>query len=181
MKENSVVKLVEEQEWLKPLGETSDALVKGALDSVGAAGSAVKDSLVNSRVLGHTRHPTITDIPLGSWTVTLVSDLLEMTGQEQCSTVADVSLAVGLGASLIASLGGLADLSETHGQDERRLGMMHGILHGVTMLLFGGSMAARRAEKRGLGRGLSLAGYSTLLTSAYLANELAKRRQREGV
>ena len=83
----------------------------------------------------------------------------------------------GTGASLLASLGGLADLSETHGREERRLGMMHGIWHGVTMLLYGGSLAARRAEKRALGRALSFAGYGTLLAASYLANELVERRR----
>ena len=176
MKKNPVVEMVAQQEWLKPLGEKSDALVKGALDSVGPAADAVKDSLVNSRVLGHTKHPTITDVPLGSWTVTLISDVLETTGRQGCATAADISLAVGFGASLVAAVGGLADLSETHGQDERRLGMMHGILHGVTMLLFGGSLMARRSDRRVLGRALSFSGYSTLLISSYLANELAERR-----
>jgi uncharacterized membrane protein len=176
MDENPVIRLVEQQEWLKPLGKTSDALVKGAVNAMGDAGGATKDALVNSRILGHKKHPTITDVPLGSWTVTLVSDLLEMGGQEPCATAADISVSVGLGASLLASLGGLADLSETHSQEERRLGMMHGIFHGVTILLYGGSLVARRAQRRGLGRALAFAGFSTLLTASYLANELVERR-----
>lgn len=177
MEENPVTKLVEQQEWLKPLGEKSDALVRGAVESVGEAGEAAKDVLVNSRLLGHKRHPTITDVPLGSWTVTLVSDVLEMSGQEPCAVAGDISVGVGLVASLAASLGGLADLSETHPQEERRLGMMHGIFHGVTILLYGGSLAARRSQKRGLGRALGFAGYATLLTASYLANELVERRR----
>ncbi len=178
MDQKPLEKLADKQQgWLKPLGEKSDAFMNGALDSVGSAGEAVRDSLVNSRILGHTRHPTVTDIPLGSWTVTLVSDVLELTGNEQCSTAADTSLTVGLIASLAASLGGLADLTETHQPEERRLGMMHGILHGLTTVLYGGSLAARRFGQRGLGKGLSFAGYGTLLASAYLANELVEHRR----
>ncbi len=176
MEDNPVIKMVEEQRWLTALGEKSDALVKGALDSVGDAGEAASDVLVNSRLLGHKKHPTITDVPFGSWTVTLVSDVLEMAGHEPCANAADTSISVGLGASLLASLGGLADLSKTHEPGDRRLGMMHGILHGVTILLYGTSLACRRAENRALARALSFAGYGTLLVSSYLANELAQRQ-----
>ncbi len=176
MEENPITKLVEQQDWLKPLGERSDALINSALESVGEAGETAKDVLVNSRVFGHTKHPTITDVPLGSWTVTLVSDVLEMAGQEPCAKSADVSLGVGLGASLLASLGGLADLSTTREQKDRRLGMMHGIFHGVTVVLYGSSLAARQAHKRRLGRILGFAGYGSLLAASYLANELAERR-----
>ncbi len=180
MEDNPVVNFVEQQDWLKPLGEKSDALVNSALDSAGEVGERAKDALVNSRLLGHKKHPTITDIPLGSWTVTLIADAVEMAGREQCASPADVSLSVGLGASLLASLGGLADLSETHDQKDRRLGMMHGIFHGVTVLLYGGSLWARSAKKRGIGRALAFAGYGTLLAASYLANELAERRQPAG-
>ncbi len=171
------MKMVEQQDWLKPLGKKSDEFVNGALHSVGDAGDAAKDVLVNSRVLGHKKHPTITDVPLGSWTVTLVSDVMEMAGKQTSATAADVSLSVGLVASLMASLGGLADLSETHDEHERRIGMMHGILHGATMLLYGGSLTARRMRRRGLAQALSLTGYGTLLAASYLASNLVERRQ----
>lgn len=174
MSENPVVKLVEQQKWLDSVSEKSDTVVDRALDS---AGDATRDILVNSRLLGHTKHPTITDVPLGSWTVTLVSDVLEMAGQEPCAVGSDVSLTVGLVASLAASLGGLADLSETSQQTDRKLGTMHGIFHGITMLLYAGSLAARRAKRRTLGRTLSFTGYASLLSASYLANELAERRQ----
>jgi hypothetical protein len=58
--------------------------------------------------------------------------------------------------------------------------MMHGIFHGVTTLLYGGSLAARRTEKRALGRVLGFAGFGTLVVASYLANELAERRAAEG-
>ena len=176
MTENAFLKFVRKQGWLKPLGEKSDDLVNSALGSVGVAGEAAKSVLVNSRLLGHTRHPTITDIPIGSWTVTLVSDLLETAGYKQITTAADISLLVGIGASVLASAGGLADLSETAGETDRRLGIMHGLLHGLTTVLYGSSLVARRKESRTIGRSLAFAGYASLLSAAYLANELAKKR-----
>jgi hypothetical protein len=179
MSDNPVVNFVGQQDWLEPLAEKSDALVKSALDSVGEASDAAKEVLVNSRLLGHTRHPTITDVPFGSWTVTLVSDLLETAGKSEYAKATDASLAVGLVASLMAAAGGLADLSETRGQTDRQLGMMHGLLHGVTMLLYGGSLAARQSDKRKLGRALSFLGYGTLIGATYLANELRQKRAAE--
>lgn len=177
MDEKDFVKLVEEQDWLKQVGQKSDELINNAVSAAGEAGETARDIAVNSRLLGHTKHPTITDVPLGSWTVTLISDVLDIAGQDSCATSADVSLGVGLAASLLASVGGLADLSQTTRQADRRVGMMHGIFHGVTMLLYGGSFWARRAEHRNLGRALSFAGYGTLLVASYLGNELTERRQ----
>ncbi len=179
MSDNPVLSFVGQQEWLQPLGEKSDALVKSALDSVGEASDAAKEVLVNSRLLGHTRHPTITDVPFGSWTVTLVADLFETAGRDQYAVAGDVSVAVGLVASMMAAAGGLADLSETRGQTDRHLGMMHGVLHGVTMLLFGGSLAARQSKQRTLGRALSFLGFGTLIGATYLANELRNKRAAE--
>lgn len=179
MSDNPVVNLVKQQEWLQPLGEKSDALVKGALNSVGKAKDATKDTLVNSRLFGHMQHPTITDVPFGSFTVTLVSDALEIAGQEQFSEAADTSLAIGLTASVIASAGGLADLSETHGQTDRQLGMVHGLLQGISIVLYGGSFFARRVNSRSVGRVLSLLGFGTLVASSYFANELSAKRLKE--
>ena len=144
--------------------------------SESSTSDTAKDVLVNSRLLGHTRHPTITDIPLGSWTVTLMLDLMELMGQKQDPTAADVSLSVGLGASLLASAGGLADLSQTYSERDRRLGATHGILHGLTMVLYGGSLAARRYKQSNVGRMLAFAGYGTLLAAAYLGGALAEKR-----
>lgn len=138
---------------------------------------ATKDALVNNRFLGHTRHPTITDVPFGSWTVTLLADILEAAGQEKFALPGDTALAVGLSTALLASPGGLADLSETEDPINHRLGAMHGILQGVTTLLYGGSFIARRSRNRLLGRVFSVSAYGTLITAAYLAAELAKRRK----
>jgi hypothetical protein len=138
---------------------------------------ATKDTLVNNRLLGHTRHPTITDVPLGSWTVTLLADILEAAGQKRFALTGDTSLAVGLTASLLASAGGLADLSETRDPTDHRLGALHGIFQGLATLLYGGSFIARRGGNRLLGRAFSVSGYGTFITAAYLAAELAKRRK----
>ena len=172
MSEDRVVDFVQRQDWLKPLGEKSDALVESALQTGGEA----KDVLVNSRLLGHKRHPTVTDIPFGSWTVTLVSDVLAAAGAKRTEQAADTSIIVGLVASSIAAAGGLVDLSETAGDADRRLGMMHGILQGATMVLYGGSFAARRSKRQGLGRLLAFAGYGTLIAASYLANKLTEQR-----
>ncbi len=176
-KKNPVVNLVENQEWLEPLGKKSDALVNSALPSTGEAGGAAKDALINNRLLGHKRHPTITDVPFGSWTATLIADVLEANGKERFAAAADTTLGVGLIASLIAAAGGLADLSETKNPADRKLGMMHGIFQGIATLLYGGSFVARRCHHRGTGRVLSFTGYGNLIAASYLAAELAHRRQ----
>lgn len=136
-----------------------------------------KDVLIYNRLLGHMRHPTITDVPFGSWTVTLVSDVLESTGQTQYAVAADIALGIGLAASLLAVAGGLADLSETHDPANRHLGAMHGIFQGVATTLYGASFVLRRRSRRNVGRTLGFAAYGCLFAATYLAAELAKRRK----
>ena len=174
MSEDPLVDFVQQQDWLNPLADKSDQLVESAFDSTS---ERTKDVLVESRLLGHKHHPTVSDVPFGSWTVTLVSDVLEIAGAKVGDGAADTSIVVGLVASLVAAVGGLVDLSRTDLAEDRRLGTMHGILHGATVLLYGGSLAARRCERRGLGRTLSFAGYGTLIVASYLAGKLTESRQ----
>ncbi len=171
MSENPILALVEKQEWLQPIQDKGEELVKGAYGATGAGGQVVKDAL-NGVWLGHPLHPAITDVPVGSWTVALALDLLEIRGDSQYTAGADAAVAVGLLASVPAALSGLTDWSDTHGKPQR-VGAMHGLLNIGAAALYLGSYASRKAEKRGLGRWLGFAGYGLVLASAYLGGELS--------
>jgi len=171
MSENPILALVEKQEWLQPIQDKGGELVRGAYGAAGSRGQAVKDAL-NGVWLGHPLHPAITDVPVGSWTVALALDLLEIRGDSRYTGGADAAVAVGLLASVPSALSGLTDWSDTHGKPQR-VGAMHGLLNIGAAALYAGSYAARKGEKRGLGRWLGFAGYSLVLASAYLGGELS--------
>ncbi len=170
MGENPIVNLVEKQDWLAPIQEHGEALVKTTYETAGEQGQAVKNAL-HGVWLGHPLHAAITDVPIGSWTAALVLDILEAGGQKQYSAGADAAVAVGLVGALGSALTGLTDWSDIQGKPQR-LGAMHGLLNIAATLLYGGSYASRKAGKRALGRGLGFAGYGVILASAYLGGAL---------
>lgn len=171
MSENPIVEFTEKQEWLQPVQEKGEALVKGAFKSLGPNARSVKNAL-HGVWLGHPLHAAITDVPIGSWTAALVLDLLECGGRSEYAAGADAAVAVGLVGALGSAASGLTDWSDTYGNPQR-VGAMHGLLNVGAALLYTGSYIFRKANKRGIGRGLGFAGFGMVLVSSYLGGELA--------
>ena len=171
MGENTIVDLVESQDWLEPIQEKGGALVNEVFSNAGEAGQAAKNFL-HGVWLGHPLHSAITDVPVGSWTAALVMDVLEMSGRSEYAPGADAAIALGLVGAVGAAASGLADWSDTHGKAQR-VGALHGLINAGAAILYGGSYVARKADNRGLGRGLSFAGYAMVIAGAFLGGEVA--------
>ena len=171
MSENSVLTLIEKQEWLQPWQEKTESLVKDAYSAAGENGQVIKNAL-HGVWLGHPLHSAITDVPVGGWTVGFVLDLLEMNGKKQYAAGADAALVVGLAGAVASAASGLTDWSDIHGKPQR-VGMVHAMLNGAATVLYTGSWISRKAGKRGLGRALSFLGYGLVGASAYLGGELS--------
>jgi nitrite reductase/ring-hydroxylating ferredoxin subunit/uncharacterized membrane protein len=178
MSDNAILSAIEKQEWLQPIQEKGEELVKNAYEAAGPVGQTVKNAL-HGVWLGHPLHSAITDVPVGSWTAALVLDYMESRGHEQYAAGADAAVAVGLAGAVGAALSGITDWSDTHGKPQR-VGALHGLMNSVAALLYAGSYIARKADKRGLGRNLGYLGYALVLGSAYLGGELSYS-QRIGV
>ncbi len=178
MSDNAILSAIEKQEWLQPIQEKGEELVKNAYGTAGPAGQTVKNAL-HGVWLGHPLHPAITDVPVGSWTAALVLDFMESRGHKQYAAGADAAVAIGLVGAVGAALSGITDWSDTHGKPQR-VGALHGLMNSVAAVLYTGSYLARKADKRGLGRGLGYLGYALVLGSAYLGGELSYS-QRIGV
>jgi len=72
--------------------------------------------------LGHPLHPSMTDIPVGSWTMTAVFDLA---GQERA---ADTALKIGVLGALGSAVTGIAQWYDLQEEEEpRRLGALHAL------------------------------------------------------
>lgn len=171
MSENPLLASIEKQDWMQPGLEKSAELIKDTFSAAGAAGQTAKDAL-HGVWLGHPLHPAITDVPVGSWTVAAALDLLELRGDSNYQDGADFAVLLGLLGSVPAALSGLTDWSDTHGKPQR-VGAVHGILNIGAAALYAGSYAARRSEKRAVGRALGFLGFGLVLVSAYLGGELS--------
>jgi nitrite reductase/ring-hydroxylating ferredoxin subunit/uncharacterized membrane protein len=171
MSENPILSSIEKQDWLQPVQTKGEELVKNAYSAAGPAGQAVKNAL-HGVWLGHPLHSAITDVPVGSWTVATALDVLELRGETKYAPGADAAIMVGLLGALPAALSGLTDWSDTHGKPQR-VGALHGILNMGAAAMYASSYAARKSEKRGLGRCLGFLGFSFVLASAWLGGELS--------
>ena len=176
MASDTVLDVIDRQEWLEPLGDQLQQGVHQAFESAGDAGQAVKNAL-HGTWLGHPLHPVLTDIPVGAWTVALVCDAMEdMTGRPEFGKGADVAVAVGLAGAVGAALTGITDWSDTDGK-ARKAGLVHGLLNLGGALLYGTSMVFRNQNKRNLGRGFGVLGYALAAGAAYLGGELVFSEQ----
>jgi uncharacterized membrane protein len=93
-------------------------------------------SFLNGTWLGHPLHPLITDIPITTWVLTAVFDIIWLISRANWSAYgAFVTVIVGLLAAVAAAVTGLADWSDTYGA-ERRVGLNHAIFNTVALLFY---------------------------------------------
>jgi nitrite reductase/ring-hydroxylating ferredoxin subunit/uncharacterized membrane protein len=171
MSEDPILALIEQQDWLQPVQEGGEKLVKSAFAAAGAAGQPIKNAL-HGVWLKHPLHAAITDVPVGSWTAAVVLDLLEASGCDEYGPGADAAVAIGLAGAVGSALTGLTDWSDTHGKAQR-VGAFHGLLNIGAALLYGTSYALRKSGSRSAGRTLGYLGFATVLASAYLGGALS--------
>lgn len=118
-------------------------------------------------------HPVLTDVPIGSWTAALVFDGLDvLTGKKALRNAADASVVVGVAGALGAAVTGLSDWRYLSG-GSRRMGVAHGLLNSVALVLNIISLVFRATGRRNAGRLAFLAGYSLSGMAAHLGGELS--------
>lgn len=118
--------------------------------------------------LGHPLHPSMTDIPVGSWTMTAVFDLA---GQERA---ADTALKIGVLGALGSAVTGIAQWYDLQEEEEpRRLGALHASLNTAALGLYLASWRMRANGDREAGVATALAGYAIAGTSAWIGGHLS--------
>ena len=159
MEKSGITPWLARQQWLDIAADALQPAVRRAFDALGPARRSVKNVL-HGTWLGHPLHPVLTDIPLGSWTATIVLDAIgHRSDRSGVAYAVDATLALGLAGAVGAAVTGLADWSETDGRP-RRLGVAHAALNGAATLLCAGALVCRARANRQLGRGLASAGIS---------------------
>lgn len=121
--------------------------------------------------LGHPFHPVVTDIVVGSYSTLAVLDVAEAAGMKQIAPASDLALSTGLASGMVAASAGFADWHVLNGK-AKKVGFLHMLFNITGTLLYIGSLIARKAGNRSLGRTLAFAGYGTLFGGAYLGGHL---------
>jgi nitrite reductase/ring-hydroxylating ferredoxin subunit len=147
---------------------TFDKVIEPARKAVQAAlrPQGLKD-LLHGTWLGHTLHPVLVQVPVGSWISAGVLDAIP-----PLRPAATVLIGTGVAAAVPASLAGAADWSEQE-VGVRRLGAIHAVANTAALGLYVGSLVARRNGRGGAGRLLSYSGLALAAGSAAIGGHMS--------
>ena len=160
---DNVPDLLDRLEWLDDPAGAAQEKIKQAVPRSSPVGEALSGTW-----LGHPLHPLLTDVVLGSWTSSLVLDLV---GGPKAQPAADKLVAVGILSALPTVAAGVSDWADVSGQ-ARRTGVLHAAGNAAALALFTASLTARRRGCRRLGVGLSLLGAAAAATAGWLGSHL---------
>ena len=137
-------------------------------------GGGVKDVL-SGTWMGHALHPLLTDVPIGTWTS---ATLLDLFGGRASRPAAQRLIGVGLAAAAPTAWSGWSDWADTEpGDDEvRRIGIVHALVNGGAIALYGASFAARRRGAHTTGVLFGLAGAGAMGAGGWLGGDLVLAR-----
>ena len=138
------------------------------------SGGGVKD-VISGTWMGHSLHPLLTDVPIGTWTSAMLLDLF---GGASSRPAAQKLVGLGLVASVPTAWAGWADWADTEpGNDPvRRVGMAHAIANGAAIGLYGASFAARRRGAHATGVLFGLGGAAAMGAGGWLGGDLVFTR-----
>jgi len=163
---NSLVARLESAEALDGPARTAGRTIRRLIPE-----GAPKDA-VSGKWLGHAVHPLLTDIPIGTWTSSV---LLDFVGGSGSRTAADRLILAGVLATGGVVATGWSDWADAEERDAavRRSGLVHAGANAIATALMIGSYRARRRGARGRGKLLSLAGSGLLGVGGWLGGHLS--------
>src|SRR4029077_1660828 len=128
--------------------------------------------LHGGRWAGHPLHPALSDLPIGLWAGVMVLDVTDRDpAPRRGIDAAGMLSAAGLVAAGATALTGLNDWAVSNEQD-RRIGLFHGLLNTAALGLQGASLGARMAGHRGTARALGAASFTVTAAAGYLGGHL---------
>jgi len=131
---------------------------------------------------GHPFHPILVTIPIGTWTASIVFDIIGLLSDDPTPYAlgAQILIAIGIIGALVAGVFGLLDMSQlAAGTAAKRTALTHMTANLVAVGLFAASWAVRAAaghdEVSILGLVLSVIGLAVVGFSGWLGGKLAYR------
>ena len=176
MPTKSLMKIIDEQQWLEDAGEAIQPVILNAFKAGGKTGNDIKNFL-HGKWLGHALHPLITDVPIGAWTTAVALDTMELCGSNKYKAGADAAITIGLAGAAGAAVTGLTDWTGTT-QIERKAGLAHALLNiGATALFLTSAILRKNEKSRKTAISLSMLGYCITTVSAYIGGNLVYNQQ----
>ena len=163
--------LIDAVEGAEALDAAGQAIGKQVRNAFGPG--VVRDAL-SGTWLGHSLHPLLTDVVIGSWTSASILDFL---GEGDSSAV-DKLIGIGIAASAPTALTGTVDWADSEAVDDRvrRMGLVHAASNVTALGLYGASLAARRRGDTGRGKLLGLAGLAVMSVGGFFGGHLSYAR-----
>ncbi len=164
------------QEWLDRPSYRLEHVLSFAYNGLGRARNTVTNAL-NGVWLGHPVHPPLASLSSGALGTTVGLDALSLLPGQPAAEVLDASriashaLGLGILASIGSAITGVTDWQHTH-EEERRVGLVHGLVNLAATALYAQSWWDRRQGRRHRGIALTALGYAITVGGSYLGGAL---------
>jgi uncharacterized membrane protein len=149
--------------WARPFGDFNVRWIGAILRPI----RPIKDFL-HGKWLGHSLHATLTDVPIGAFTLTILFDIVDL------RAAADITLGFGILAMLGAAVAGLADYGDTD-DEPRTFATVHATLMVIALVVYAVSLVLRVADPvagRVVPIALSVVGYLIVAGAAWVGGEV---------
>lgn len=165
---------VESWRWLHALDDTVAGWLRPLHDRY--QDTTAVEIMHGGRWTGHALHPALSDLPVGLWTGASLLDVLgQDAGHRRGGGPAASLSAAGMLAAVATATTGINDWTVSD-DDDRRIGLLHGLLNAVGMTLQGGSLGARFFGRRRTAQALGLASLGVTAGAAYAGGHLVQGR-----
>ena len=171
-----VLSAIGRQEWLDRPSYRLEHALSFAYNAMGGARDRVTNAL-HGVWLGHPAHPPLASLTSGALGTTVALDALSILPGRPATEVIDASRFAtrSLGVAILASIGsavtGVTDWQHTH-EEDRRVGLVHGVLNLVATAVYAMSWWDRRQGRHGRGIALTALGYGITVGGSYLGGAL---------
>jgi nitrite reductase/ring-hydroxylating ferredoxin subunit/uncharacterized membrane protein len=156
--------------WLRTLSDRTAAVLVPIRER--HQDNLVLELTHGGRWIGHPIHPALSDLPIGLWTGVMLLDVIDRDpAPRRGLDAAGMLSAAGILAAGATALTGLSDWTVSNDED-RRVGLFHGILNTVALGLQGASLGTRMAGRRSTARALGAASLTVTAAAGYLGGHL---------
>ncbi|WP_155769683.1 Rieske 2Fe-2S domain-containing protein [Mycobacterium asiaticum] len=168
--------LIGRQEWLDRPSYRFENVLSFVFNAFGRQRNRVTNAL-NGVWLGHPAHPPLASFASGAIGTTVALDALHALPHRpaverlDAARFAQRALGIGILANLGSAVTGVTDWQHTHEQD-RRVGLVHGLLNLLATALYVTSWLDRRRGRQLRGVAVSAFGYGIASASGYLGGSL---------
>jgi len=164
--------------WLSTLNDRVSAVTQPLYDR--HRSNPLVEVMHGGRWAGHSLHAALSDLPIGFWAGALVLDVVdELTGPAPSSAgrlgPAGTLSAAGLLAAGATVATGATDWTVSDGED-RRVGLLHGLLNLAATAVQSASLVARLSGRRRTAALLGLAGFGAVGAAGFVGGHLVQGR-----